>query len=108
MAVRPELDLGGSKARDVNRTLDVLAVRVDDADAVERDLGEIAFFEIDDVLRHLDESGSIRCGEVLALAEPEQQRRAHARDDEARWVFFVDDGDGVSAGELADRFARRI
>src|SRR5204863_3346981 len=73
--VMPQLDRVGGELRNMHRTVYRLAPRVADTYAVERELGAVAVLEVDDALRDLDQGRGVGGGEILALAEAEQQGR---------------------------------
>jgi hypothetical protein len=98
--VAAELDRVRAELAHVQRPLHHVAARVHDAQRFERELGAVAFFEVHDVARDLEQGGSIGGREVLVLADAEQQRRAHAGDDQARGVVRADHRNRERAFEL--------
>jgi hypothetical protein len=82
------------------RALDRRAVGAHDAHAAAGDLGDVAVLEVDQGARHLQQRGGVRGGVMTVFAEPEQQGRAVARDDDALRLLFREDGDGVGADQF--------
>ena len=101
MPVRTLFRRVGGPLRLVHGPSDRLALRVEDVDAVARDLREIALLEIDETLRHGQERGHAARDEVLADAETDHERARDPRDDDALGVFRVEHEEGVGADEAA-------
>ena len=72
MLVLTQLHCGVRELRAMHRTLHRCAAGIDQAHRVALQLGAVAVFEIDDVLRHLDQRRGIRGGEIFALAQTQQ------------------------------------
>ena len=77
-----------------------MALDIDNADVVPRQFRTVAFFKVDDTLRDLHQRRGIRCCEILASAETEQQRRTHARHYQTLIIRFVDHRNGVGADQF--------
>ena len=76
-------------------------VEVDDAVAVGLEHGDIAVVEVDDLPRVRENGGHVARDEVLAVAEPDEQRAALARGDDLVRVVARDDRDAVRAFDLS-------
>ena len=76
-----------------------------EADAVGRDRDELAVVREHHAPRLAQERGRVRGEEVLALAEPDHERRLEARADQLVGMVAVDDDEREVALHLAD--ARR-
>ena len=82
------LDLAGLPVERHHRPLDRAPVGVEHAQARRRDDGHVAVLEVDAAARQGDHRGGVGGDDVLAVAEPDHQRRA---------VAEGDDGAGVGA-----------
>ncbi len=87
--------------------LDRPVVLVEDAHAIATDLGGIALFQENDLAGGRDHRRDVGGNEVLALAQADQQRAAHARADEALRLGAADHGQRVGAGQFLHRVLQR-
>ena len=77
-------------------------------DGVARDLGDVALLEIDEPLRHGQQRRHAARDEVLADAEPDDERARDARDDDALGVLGVEHEQRVGADEARHGEAQRF
>ena len=89
--------------RDVHRAIDALALGVDDAVTIRPDLRAVAILKVDHAPRHRQQGRNIRCGEVLALADAEQERRTTPRHHHGFGVARRDHREGECALQLGHR-----
>ena len=87
--------------------LDGVAVEVGDAHAGRRDRDDLVLTDRERVAGVLDEGRDIRSEEVLALAEPDHERRVAARADDESRVVLVHREQREGALEAADDGAER-
>ena len=80
-------------------TLDGVAVSVIDGVFPEPDVGDVAFFKVDDPVGGACECQGIGGEEVLSLPDTDDERGAFAGADQALRVIVADDGDGEGALE---------
>ena len=107
VAVRAQLQRGQRHVGDVHVTLHLRVLRIEHAHAVAGDFGGVAFFEEDDFARCADDRGHVGGDEVLALAEADQQRAAHARGHHGRRIAPVDHRQRVRAVQFLHRLLQR-
>ncbi len=103
MLVRAELDRVGRELALDHRSLDRLAVGVEDRVALGGDLDHIAFFQVADVLGDLQQGRGVGSQEILAgslLAHSEQQRRSAPRADHGVGFGRTERGDGIGSFKL--------
>ena len=86
-----------------DRPLDRRAVGRIDAKPVRRDLGDVAFFEIREVARFLDQRLHVGAEEVFAFADAGDERRAAPRADDVAGLIAAHDRDRVRAVEALRR-----
>ena len=100
--IRAELDRVGRQVALVHVALRRRTVSIEHAHAVWRDLRDIAFFQIHDLARDLQQRRCVGSGEILAFAQAQQQRRTHARDRQPVRLGCRHDGDRIRADQLRD------
>ncbi len=72
VTVRPQFDRIGGELALVDGALGLAAIRVENAMAVQPELRDIAFLQIDHSLGDLQQRRGVRGREILALAQPQQ------------------------------------
>jgi hypothetical protein len=92
----------------VDLALALVAVGAEQVHGLAADFCDIAFFHIDEALRHRQQSGDVAGDEVLAKAKADHQRAGDARHHEAVRRLRVEHDDGVSAGAAAHRLAHGL
>ena len=65
----------------LDRSIGAVAFAIDHAHAVAPDLGDVALVEEHEAARHRQQRRDIRGDEILAVAQAQHHRTAHARDD---------------------------
>lgn len=90
------------------RGLGGLAVEVDDLDAVRGDGDDLVLAELERVLGGRDERGDVGAEEVLAVAEPDDERRVVPGADDGGRGVSVDGEQGERAFELARDVGHRL
>ena len=86
----------------MHRALDRCTARIDDAKTVRPYFGAVAVLEVDHPARHRQHGRDVRCREVLAFAEPEQERRTAPRDDHGVGIARRNHGERKGALQLGD------
>ena len=89
-------------------TLDLGAVEIGDANAVGPHLDDLVLVDRQDGPRLLEHRGDVRGEDVLAVAEPDDQRRGDADPDDDVGFVEREDDERVRAVELADRGAHAV
>ena len=92
---------------DTHVALDRAVVQVEHADRPAGELGGIALFQEDHPARGRNDGRHVRGDEVLALAQPHQQRAAHARADQAPGLGAAEHGQRIGAGQFLHRGLQR-
>lgn len=103
VAVRAQLQRGQRHVGHVHVALDRFVLAVEHLDAFARHFGGVALFQEDHAARGLQDRGDIRGDEVLALAQADQQRAAHAGADHAVRFLTADHGQRIRTGEFLHR-----
>jgi hypothetical protein len=107
MAVGPELDCIRRQLAFMHRSCRRGTGSIDDAKAIGVELGDVAFFEIHDTLGDLQQRGGVARAEVLFFAQPEQQRRALARDHQTVRGWLREHRDRICAFQFGGRLLHR-
>ena len=84
-----------------------LALAIEHAYALARDLGDVAFLQEHELARDGQQRRHVGGDEVLADADAEHDRAAGARDDDAVGVLARQHGERIGAIELGDGGAAR-
>jgi hypothetical protein len=108
MPVRAEVDGIGGEIGVMLDPLHRAALRIDHADAGALQGDHVAVVEVDDPARLRDERGDVGGEEVLAVAQADHQRAAHARAGHDLRIVERHHAEGVSAMQVRDRLARRL
>lgn len=106
---RPAALVGGGRVplHFEGRGLDGVALEVGDLDALGRDRDHLALADREGVARELDESGDVGAEEVLALAQPDDERGVLAGADDEVGLVLVHGEEGERALEAAHDASER-
>ena len=103
MAVFAAFDRIGRQFAGVQAALDRRAVGIVHLHGRARDLDDVAFVEVDELVCHLDQRLHVGTEEVFADADADAERAAAARADHMAGLVAADDGDRIGAVQAADR-----
>ncbi|MNS40655.1 hypothetical protein D3C72_729800 [compost metagenome] len=107
VAVRAQFQRGQRDIGEMHIALDRLIVAVEDAHTITADLGGVALFQEDHLARGRQHGRHIGRHEVLALAQTDQQRAAHAGAHETFWFSTADHGQCIGTGQFLHRVLQR-
>ena len=101
VTVRAKFSRTSMHKHGLNRAINGLALAIHDPDVAQLQVGDVAVFQINNLIRGPGKRQRIGCEEVLALAAPNHQRRSFARCDDAVGFVAAEDGDGIGALQAA-------
>ncbi len=105
MPVLAALDRVGGQVAFPHGSRDFAARRLDDANRLAADFGDVALLEKQEPPRHGQQRGDVRGDEILVDAEADDDRTARAREHDAVGVALADDRERIGALQFGDGLA---